>query len=65
VLVHADTRIYAKIRKHDETALQEYDAAPGRPSKSCDNPMVGKGTISQELLKIQLVAFLLAQGNYS
>ena len=36
---------------------------PGRPAKSCDNPMVGKGVISQELLKIQLVAFLLAQGN--
>eukprot|EP01052_Picozoa_sp_SAG31_P019962 SAG31_NODE_1480_length_8180_cov_5.458978_3_plen_325_part_00 len=37
----------------------------GRPAKSCDNPMVGQGVISQELLKIQLVAFLLAQGNHT
>ena len=64
MLVHADPRVYPpkSAPASDGVGLGQRNH-PGRPAKSCDNPMVGKGVISQELLEIQLVAFLLAQGN--
>ena len=71
VLVHADPRVYAKEASAFDEAAEGYVGAlterpkAAAPYKACDNPMVGKGTISPELKKIQLAAFLLAQGNYT
>ena len=71
VLVHADPRVYAKDASAFDGAAEGYVGAlterpkAAAPYKACDNPMVGKGTISPELKKIQLAAFLLAQGNYT
>eukprot|EP01052_Picozoa_sp_SAG31_P009315 SAG31_NODE_487_length_14980_cov_9.526376_8_plen_157_part_00 len=79
MLVHADPRVYptqsvdgddpyfggytALVNAATVAAATSEQRNDGRPGKSCDNPMVGKGVISEELLQIQLVAFLLAQGN--
>ena len=71
VLVHADPRVYPKEASAFDEAAEGYVGAlterpkAAAPYKACDNPMVGKGTISPELKKIQLAAFLLAQGNYT
>ena len=69
VLVHADPRVYPRHRQSDGHLMARPRGqslhGPRPPDKACDNPMVGKGVVSDDLLKVQLAAFLLAQGNYT